>query len=194
MSAMVFTLAIASSKLLAIVPAAVPTPIIAVVAGSIFLPKLVETSPIFPNASPTFSSVILFSFAWFSNDFKAFSVAIISLCTALYCSSVASPFWNCSCTCASAVFRTSNLSFVSEIAFFNKVCFCANNSVFFGSNFNSLFTSFSSFCVLLAFLSTPDNAFSSLVVSPPNSIVIPLILPPLCFPTSSAPFLPVFFP
>ncbi|GFI48018.1 hypothetical protein IMSAGC019_03344 [Lachnospiraceae bacterium] len=113
-------------------------------------------------------------------------VLSISLFKARYCSPETSPLWNCSCTCLSAVFRISSFSLVSAMASLKIVCFCARASVFPGSILRSLFTSLSSAWVFRTFSFTPESAFSSWVVSPPISIVIPFI--PL-FATVSAPFL-----
>ena len=113
-------------------------------------------------------------------------VLSISLFKARYCSPETSPLWNCSCTCLSAVFRISSFSLVSAMASLKIVCFCARASVFPGSILRSLFTSLSSAWVFRTFPFTPESAFSSWVVSPPISIVIPFI--PL-FATVSAPFL-----
>ena len=187
-SAMVETFAMASSKLLAMVPATVPIPVIAVVTGIIFFPRLVDVSPIFPKAFPTFSRVILLCLASSSNLFNDCSVASISRFKARYCSSETSPRLNCSSTWASAVFRTSSFSFVSLIAFERSCCFCARASVFLGSSFNSFSTSFSSAWVLFTFSSTPEMAFSSFVAFPPISIVMPCMLFPLFRAMASAPF------
>ena len=187
-SAMVETFAMASSKLLAMVPAATPAPVMAVVTGNIFLPRLVDVSPIFPKAFPTFSRVILLCLASSSNLFNDCSVASISRFKARYCSSETSPLLNCSSTWASAVFRTSSFSFVSLMALERSCCFCARASVFLGSSFNSFSTSFSSAWVLFTFPSTPERAFSSFVASPPISIVMPCMLFPPFLAIASAPF------
>ena len=128
-------------------------------------------------AFPVFSNSLLLSSACFSKLPSLISVEAISLCNALYCSSDTSPFSSCSCTCFSASFKVSNFSFVLPIASFNIFCFWANSSVFVGSSLSSLSTSRSSFCKELHELLTPESALDSLVVSPPISIVIPLILP-----------------
>ena len=53
-----------------------------------------------------------------------------------------------------------------------------NRSVLPGSNFRDRSTSLSCFCVFFKALSACDRADESLVVSPPISIVMPLIFPP----------------
>ena len=126
----------------------------------------------FPNCSMTVSVCLAASSKFASST----SVLPSSLFKALYCSSETSPFLNCSCTWLSAFFRISSFSLVSEIASVKRACFCANISVLVGSIFKSLFTSLSSTCVPFTFLSTLPRALSSFVVSPPISIVIPLIL------------------
>ena len=153
-----------------------PKAVIPAVTGSIFWPAAVALSPIVPNVSPTFASVELLAFAWASRLLSSASVAITSRLIARYCSSDASPFLNCCSTWASAVFKTSNFSFVSPTAFVSNCCFCAKSSVFLGSNFKPFSTSFNSLLVLLRSLFTPFNAVCSFVVSPPISIVIPLML------------------
>ena len=150
--------------------------------SSAFFNSSPERADDFPNSS-TALSVCLAASSKSSNSRLVFS---ISLFNARYCSSETSPLWNCSCTCLSAVFRISSFSLVSSMASLKSVCFCARASVFLGSILRSLFTSLSSAWVFLTFPFTPESAFSSLVVSPPISIVIPFI--PL-FATVSAPFL-----
>ena len=59
--------------------------------------------------------------------------------------SVTSGVWSCAANCLRASFSLSSLSFVSETALLRSSCFCLNSSVFFGSTFNSLLTSFSCF-------------------------------------------------
>ena len=124
---------------------AVPIPVIAAVTGRSFFPSAVDFSPIFPAASPTFSSAEFPLSAASFRFFNSASVFITSLCNALYCSSDTSPRSNCCCTCSSAFFKTSSFSEVAETASFRRVCFCANNSVFFGSSFRAFSTSFNSF-------------------------------------------------
>ena len=175
-SAIVLNFAILSSNSLAAATLAVPTAVIAAVTGNIFCPADVALSPIVPNALPTFSSVILLLLAAVSRFFNSSSVAATSLLIALYCSADASPFLNCCSTWASAVFNTSNLSFVSPTAFVSNCCFCAKSSVFLGSNFKPFSTSFNSSFVVLTALFTLDNAFCSFSVLPSISIVIPLML------------------
>ena len=174
---MVDTFAIASSKFEAVAMLAVPSAAAAALSGLSLLPAAVVFSPIFSVTSPIFSSDILLCFAAASKSFKRCSVLAISLCNPLYCSSLTSPRSNCCCTCFSASFKVSNFSFVLPIASFNIFCFWANSSVFVGSSLSSLSTSRNSFCKELHELLTPESALDSLVVSPPISIVIPLILP-----------------
>ena len=131
-----------------------------------------ESSAAFPNCSIVLS-VCLAASSKSANSRLVFS---ISRFNARYCSSETSPRANCACTWLSAFFKISNFSLVSEIASVKSVCFCVSASVFLGSIFKSLFTSLSSTCVLLTSLFTPDNALSSLVVSPPISMVIPFML------------------
>ena len=87
-----------------------------------------------------------------------------------------SPFARAVFACSAAVFSVASLSFVAEILSARSFCFCESNSVFFGSSFRSFSTSFSCNWVFFMFLFTPSNALESLVVSPPISTVMPLIL------------------
>ena len=82
--------------------------------------------------------------------------------------------------CAS--FNAFNLSLVSVTRFDNSSCFCARSVVFVGLNFSALFTSFSERFVDLDSLLIFLNALSNFVVSPRNSIVIPLISPAIFSP------------
>ena len=135
-----------------------------------------SSSPERPEDFPNCSMAVSVCLAASSKLASSTSVLPSSLCNALYCSSDTSPFLNCSCTWLSAFFRISSFSLVSEIASDKSACFCANISVLVGSIFKSLFTSLSSTCVPFTFLSTFPRALSNLVVSPPISMVIPLIL------------------
>ena len=156
---------------------------------------LLTFSAVSSAASATPSSSLLLSCACCSKSPSLISVDAISLCSARYCSSLTSPFSNCSCTCFSASFSVSNFSFVLPIASFRIFCFCAKSSVFEGSSFNNLSTSLNSFCKELHELFTPESALDNLVVSPPISMVIPLIFPaamlPLSFPHLFPQFLPI---
>ena len=145
----------------------------ALAAAAAFSPKSPRVSFRLPAFSCAFCKSSPDSWDESPNCFTAFSVSAaavsksliskvvrsISRFTALYCSSDASPFLNCSCTWASAVFKISNFSFASEIALASKVCFCANASVFLGSNFKSLFVSLNSACVSRILPFTPCSAF-----------------------------------
>ena len=105
-----------------------------------------------------------------SNAYKMFlSLMILLLFSG---SSVARAVFACSAT----VFRVANFSLVSPTASARSFCFCASSSVFPGSSFNNLSTSFSCCCVLLICPLTPFRAVCNLVVSPPISTVIPMIL------------------
>ncbi len=153
-----------------------------------------DASACFPNSSsassesPTFSSnpssVLPAVLACASSPFKVFSVSTISLCSASYWLWLMSPLASASFACSPASFNVQSFSFVSPIACASRRCFCASSSVFVGSIFNSLSTSFNWDCVVLIFLFTLDRALSSPCVSPPIAIVIPLILPPDAIPAS----------
>ena len=98
-SAMVLTLAIASSKSIAILADAPPTAATPADTGSNFLPAAVAFSPNFPSASPAFPIPDTDSFVFFDCSSRSFSfsvVAAISRCSALYCSWLISPLANCS--------------------------------------------------------------------------------------------------
>ena len=175
------------SNFVAYVAAATKPPPRALAAVSAKSPRGSLKSPAFSSASfssspesledfPNSSMAVSVCLAASSKFASSTSVLPSSLFNALYCSSETSPFLNCSCTWLSAFFRISSFSLVSEIASVKRACFCANISVLVGSIFKSLFTSLSSTCVPFTFLSTLPRALSSFVVSPPISIVIPLIL------------------
>ena len=108
-----------------------------------------------------------------SRLFNWFSVSIISRCKASYFS----------CPISSGVtFSAVSLSVwrrprVSSTAFLSSPCFCVSSSVLDGSSLSSLLTSLRDDCVFLRLESTLFSDCSSFVVSPPISIVIPLILP-----------------
>ena len=87
-----------------------------------------------------------------------------------------SPFARAVFACSAAVFRVANFSLVSPTASASNFCFCARSSVFPGSSFNNLSTSFSCCCVLLICPLTPFRAVCNLVEYSPISTVIPMIL------------------
>ena len=104
---------------------------------------------------------------------------MISLFRASYCSWEIFPSANCCCACCSAVFKVSSFSFVLSISSASAFCFCCNNSTFVGSSFSRLFISFSCACVVFICEFTFLSEFCSPVVSPPISIVSPLMSRPL---------------
>ena len=108
-----------------------------------------------------------------SRLFSFCSVSMISLCRASYFSCPISS----GVTFSEASLSACRRAFVSSIAFFSIPCFCVSSSVLDGSSLSSLFTSLRDDCVLLRLESTFLSDCSSFVVSPPISIVIPLILP-----------------
>ena len=59
------------------------------------------------------------------------------------------PSFSACSACSAAVFKVSSFSFVSLTASPRSLCFCASSSVFPGSSFRSLSTSFSWLCVFL---------------------------------------------
>ena len=115
-------------------------------------------------------------FASVVRRFSSFSVSMISRCSASYCCWEISPFARAVFACSAAVFSTSSFSLVAVTASARSLCFCESSSVLEGSSFSSFWTSFSCVCVPLMSLLTPSSAFDSLVVSPPISTVMPLIL------------------
>ena len=74
------------------------------------------------------------------------------------------------------------MSFVSEIFCDRSCCFCLHKSTDVGLNLSALSTFLSSLSIFRDSLLTCLNALSSFVVSPRNSIVIPLIFPAVDFP------------
>ena len=176
------------SKSAAVLTAEVPTAVIPAVTGSIFFPAFVIVCPVFLTFSPAcaiLTTAVWEFFACVSRFFNAFSVSTISNCSASYLSFPSSPLASCVLANLSASFKAANFSFVFSIPSCNSSYFCCSRVVFVGSNFKSLLTSRNDVCVLLSDFSTPLNALSSPVVSPPISIVIPLILllmmPPLFY-------------
>ena len=115
-------------------------------------------------------------FASVVRRFSSFSVSMISRCKASYCCWEISPFARAVFACSAAVFSTSSFSLVADTASASSLCFWDKSSVLVGSSFSSFWTSFSCVCVPLISLLTPSSAFDSLVVSPPISTVMPLIL------------------
>ena len=107
------------------------------------------------------------------------SVEMISLCKAMYWSEfLSTPFLS---IVACACLRVSSFFFVFCIWSPKSFCFWASSSVFLGSNFRSLSTSLSCFCVLLRSPLTSFNACDKPEASPPSSIVIPRILSAIYF-------------
>ena len=159
-----------SSVLSTVLSAAVPRPNTPAVTGA----SLSETPP---AALEMLSSIFLLLLAWLARLCSFCSVAMIWRCSFSYSCRLNSPFLNCSCAFASACLSASSFVLVSVIASLSNRCFCASSSVFLGSSFNSLSTSFNCFCVLLISLLMPPSALDSPVVSPPISTVMPLMLP-----------------
>ena len=173
------TFDIAESKSEAVFTAAVPRAVTPAVTGRSFSPAPDILPPAFWRtcpASPILASSEFAFFASVSSLFSSFSVSTISRCKASYCCCEMSPFARAVFACSAAVFSVASLSFVAEMLSARSFCFCESSSVFFGSSFRSFSTSFSCDWVFLMFLFTPSKALDSLVVSPPISTVMPLIL------------------
>ena len=148
---------------------------------------LLPTSFNFSPVAEIFCNAVADWFACSSNLFNSFSVSIISLCRASYWSLEIVPSFNAFSACSAAVFKVSSFSLVSLTASPSNLCFCAKSSVLAGSSLSSFSTSLSCACVFLISVLTPFNAVWSFVVSPPISMVIPLIL------DAAIPNLPSFY-
>ena len=174
------TLDIAESKSAAVLTAAVPTAAIGTVTCVVkVVPTSAILSPAFSSispASPSFTKAVREFSASRWRFCSSCSVSMISRWRASYCSCEMSPFARAVFACSAAVFRVSSFSLVAVTASARSFCFCDSSSVLVGSSFSSFSTSLSCVCVFLMFLLTPSSAFDSLVVSPPISTVIPLIL------------------
>ena len=173
------TCAIAESKSAAVFTAAVPRPITASEAGMTLLPTPVILSPTASNLPPTSSilaRVALVVTASSCRRRSSCSVSMISLCRASYLSCPRSPFSSCSFACRCASLSVFSFSEVAPMASLRSFCFWARSCVLEGSSFSRRSTSFSSDCVVFIVEFTCFRAFSSPVVSPPISIVMPFIL------------------
>ena len=182
------TLLISASKSAAVFTAAVPRPVTAAVTGRNFLPTFSTEEPRFCNFSPASSilaRVALVVAACSCRDFRFCSVSAISRWRASYCCWVISPLASCSLACCAAVFKVASFSLVASMASLSIFCFWTTSSVFEGSSFRSLLTSFSPDCVPFIDLFTPSSALESFVVSPPISTVMPWILDAMRVTTSS---------
>ena len=169
----------AESKSAAVFTAAMPRPPTAVEIGMIVFPTPAIEFPrfsILPPISSILARAVLVVAASCWSRFNSCSVSMISRWRASYLSCPKSPFSSCSFACACACFKASSFSFVDEIASFSNFCFCVRSSVLAGSSFSSLLTSFKALWVWVMDELTLFKALSSPVVSPPISIVMPLIL------------------
>ena len=109
----------AESKSAAVFTAAVPSPTTAPVTGRNFLPTEEILSPSACSFSPEaaiFCTAVADWFACCSKFRRAFSVSMISRCSASYCSCEISPLARAVLACSAAVFRVSSFSLVSETA------------------------------------------------------------------------------
>ena len=126
---------------------AAPAPVIAAVAGRSDCPRFFALFPKSPVVFETAANVELALPVVSFKDFSLFSVSMISLWRASYCSFPRSPDSSCAFACLSASFKLFSLLSVWLISCCKSFCFCASSSVFLGSSFKSLLTSFSvTFC------------------------------------------------
>ena len=123
---------------------------------------------------PSNSSLVFFNVDCSAS--KRLSVLNNSRWNALYWSAPISPRSNWAWTCACASFSVFNFAEVLAICSVRISCFCVSNSTLDGSNFNIRSTCFNSLWRSRLVLFAVSKAFVSLVVSPPISMVIPLIL------------------
>ncbi len=173
----------AASKSIPTLVAAAPIPRIGAVT---FMVRFLPTSVIFCPASciflPTCSAVSPVSLNCFSNFESSCSALTTSRWKARYCSSFISPLRNCSLTCSWAARRRSSFSRLFSTASARSFWRWANKSVLPGSSFRRRSTCLSSDWTSRVFLFTSSRALLSFWVSPPISIVIPLILPAISSP------------
>ena len=155
--------------------AAAPSPAMPAVTGAMALDTFPAPAEILLAVVPILARATLLFFAWSSSFLSCCSVAMISRWRASYCCWETSPFWNCSWTCFSAFFSASSLVLVSWTASPRSRWRCSSSSTFPGSIFSSRSTSLSCFWVLLISLLTPERALLRPWVSPPISMVIPLM-------------------
>ena len=126
-------------------------------------------------ASPRSSVASAAVSSWESYRFSSISVAAISRCNAANCSCEIFPSPSCFSACTAASFSVPSFSSVLLIACVSNSCFWASISVLVGSSFSSFSTSFSCACVEVMDLFTSCRDSESCVVSPPISMVNPLI-------------------
>ena len=177
------------------VPKAVTTGVVTYVV--ICCPKpeiLFPTSLIFWPTSCTFCPAICI---WVPSteddclacDSSSFNAAVSRSIWSFKSSAALAFFWNSSAwsrskgwsnfslSCSRAFFSSSILFCVASTCLPSSCCLSFRRVVFEGSNLRALLMSRRFCCVLDMALSTAERALTSLVVSPPISIVMPLILP-----------------
>ena len=139
----------------------------------ILLPTSFTFSPTsFICCSPTDPKLLRASSAFLSSTSSS-AICVCRSLAAFEFSSKPSEFLSCS----RASFSACRRLFASSTESLRLSCFNLSSSTFPESNFRALFISRKLAWVSLTARSTSDRDFVKLVVSPPISIVIPLILP-----------------
>ena len=166
--------------------AAIDAPPSAVRGAVTFFVRLVPTSFIFPPICFNWlDNAVNLALPTFANCprkvFNLDSVVTISRCSSLYSCEFLSTFLASSFFCVSFnAFKRSSVSFTLLVSNF---CFCCHRVTLVGLNFKPLLTCLNSLSMLLTDVSIVFNAFSNGAVSPRNSIVTPLMFPPIQPPT-----------